>query len=251
MRKDNKKDSFWLSYSDLMTSLFFVMLVLFVTGICVLVTSDKTHAGMKIKLKEAEARIEMLEQELKREKSIFSDLQKKYDKVVIEKEQYEKLTQLTKQFKSLSESSSLEYNEAHKTFIAKDFEGIEIFEHDSDKIKREYLQTVKTVGEDLQSILKKLNRDNKDSKFLLVIEGTTANKYDQSISKDSVSSYELSYKRALALYNQWKKYNFRDYNTEVLICGSGMNGINRDNKKEENNKRVVIQILPKLSRTDQ
>ena len=33
MKKDAKKDSFWLSYSDLMTSLFFVMLVLFITGI--------------------------------------------------------------------------------------------------------------------------------------------------------------------------------------------------------------------------
>ena len=29
----NKKDSFWLSYSDLMTSLFFIMLVLFIVSI--------------------------------------------------------------------------------------------------------------------------------------------------------------------------------------------------------------------------
>ena len=235
MKKDAKKDSFWLSYSDLMTSLFFVMLVLFITGICILTTSDQTMAGLKAKLAEAEDKIEKLEKDLKKQTA----------------QQYEKLMQLTAQFKSLSESSSLRYDEGQKTFIAKDFEGIEIFEHDSDKIKKEYISTVKTVGEDLLKILKKLNSDNKDSKFLLVIEGNTANKYDKSISKDANYSYELSYKRALALYNQWKSLNLRQYNTEVLICGSGMNGINRDNKVEENNKRFVIQILPKLSRTDQ
>lgn len=251
MKKDAKRDSFWLSYSDLMTSLFFVMLVLFITGICILTTSDQTMAGLKAKMAEAEDKIETLEKCLKNQTAQYNDLKDKYDKVVIKKEQYEKLMQLTAQFKSLSESSSLRYDEGQKTFIAKDFEGIEIFEHDSDKIKKEYISTVKTVGKDLQMILKKLNSDNKDSKFLLVIEGNTANKYDKSISKDANYSYELSYKRALALYNQWKSLNLRQYNTEVLICGSGMNGINRDKIVEENNKRFVIQILPKLSRTDQ
>lgn len=251
MKKNAKKDSFWLSYSDLMTSLFFVMLVLFITSICVLTSSDQTIAGLKAKLAKAEDKIEKLEKDLKKQTTQYIDLKDKYDKVVIEKEQYEKLMQLTAQFKSLSESSSLRYDEGQKTFIAKDFEGIEIFEHDSDRIKMEYISTVKAVGEDLQKILQKLNSDNKDSKFLLVIEGNTANKYNKSISKDAAYSYELSYKRALALYNQWKGLNLRKYNTEVLICGSGMNGINRDEEVEENNKRFVIQILPKLSRTDQ
>ena len=53
MKKDAKRDSFWLSYSDLMTSLFFVMLVLFITGICILTTSDQTMAGLKAKMAEA------------------------------------------------------------------------------------------------------------------------------------------------------------------------------------------------------
>ena len=35
MERKGKKDSFWLSYSDLMTSLFFIMLVLFL--ICIMV----------------------------------------------------------------------------------------------------------------------------------------------------------------------------------------------------------------------
>lgn len=62
--------------------------------------------------------------------------------------------------------------------------------------------------------------------------------------------YWLSYKRALALYNKWRSQglNLRDYNTEIIIAGSGFNGINRDNRVEDNNKRFIIQIIPKVSR---
>ena len=39
MAKDTRQDSFWTSYADLMTSLFFIMLVLFV--ICIIQVSKK------------------------------------------------------------------------------------------------------------------------------------------------------------------------------------------------------------------
>lgn len=243
MRRDTKKDSFWLSYSDLMTSLFFIMLVLFITGVCILTTSDDTVSILRRKLTDAETRNQLLEDSLK-------TLKENYDKVSIKKREYEKLLQLTEQFKSLSASTSLRYDDTQKTFIVKDFEGIEIFKQNKADIKKDYLTVVTNVGKDLKSILKQLNDDNKDSKFLLVIEGNTANTYDKSIDKDSKSAYELSFERALALYEQWKKFNLREYNTEILICGSGMNGINRDQVIEDNNKRFVIQILPKLSRID-
>ncbi len=250
MRRDTKKDSFWLSYSDLMTSLFFVMLVLFVMGIVILVTSADTKIGLRRQLTEAKARIEELEKANRTLASQNDVIKADLDRVLVEKGKLEKLTQLTEQFKSLSQATSLRYDDKQKTFIVKEFEGKEIFEHDKDVIKHEYLGTVNKVGRDLEAILKALNKDNRDSKFLLVIEGNTANTYNKSISKDNNSSYRLSYDRALALYEQWKGLDFRKYNTEILICGSGMNGINRDNEVEENNKRCVIQILPKLSRTD-
>ena len=60
--------------------------------------------------------------------------------------------------------------------------------------------------------------------------------------------YELSYRRALALYNQWKHLNFRESNTEIIIAGSGFNGINRDKIVEDNNKRFIIQIIPKIDK---
>ena len=92
-----------------------------------------------------------------------------------------------------------------------------------------------------------LNSSNPDYSYLLVIEGYSAN--DGTMSQDRTYNYKLSYDRALALYNRWRnegQINLRKYNTEILICGSGLNGINRDSKVEANNKRFVIQILPKI-----
>ena len=40
--------------------------------------------------------------------------------------------------------------------------------------------------------------------------------------------------------------DIRKYNTEVIIAGSGFNGINRDTIIEDNNKRFIIQIIPKI-----
>lgn len=217
----NRQDSFWTSYSDLMTSLFFVMLVLFI--VC-LVRVSNINAGLNSKL-----------------------------------EQYESILKLEQQFKILAKSTSLEYDPEKRMFYAKDFVGIEIFNpftgtnlKDATIIKKEYLSTVDKVGKDLQSILKQLYTENKNFKYLLVIEGTAAipwqEKYSKTYNPDSHTMYDLSYRRALALYDEWKNLNLRQYNTEIIISGSGFNGVNRDNINEDNNKRFVIQIIPKIDR---
>ncbi len=210
MAREKYKDSFWLSYSDLMTSLFFIMLVLFV--VCI--------GKMKYDL----------------------------GTIIAEKEQLEQILQLNEQFKELSASSTLRYDEEHKTFVAKDLEGIEIFNSDSTKIKEQYLPIVNKVGIDLESLLKKLHDEHPQFQYLLVIEGNSAN--NGQWDKDRNYNYNLSFDRAKELYYTWKKggVDLRKYNTEILICGSGLNGINRDNMKEENNKRFVIQIIPKISK---
>lgn len=139
-------------------------------------------------------------------------------------------------------------------FFAKDFVGVEIFNPNDDNIKPEYLDKVKEVGEALKVILEKLHSENPRFSYQLVIEGTAAIKWDQKVAgtfnPDNQEMYWLSYKRALALYNKWRSQglNLRDYNTEIIIAGSGFNGINRDNRVEDNNKRFIIQIIPKVSR---
>ncbi len=229
MAKTKQKDSFWTSYSDLMTSLFFVMLVLFI--IC-LVKVGKTNGELK-------AKVEVLD-------SLNHTLN-------ADNEDLRNIFQLEKQFKVLSESSSLEYDSIKKMFYAKDFQEKEVFYSNDDKIKQEYLDVVDTVGYDLLQILCSLNQ-NKDFKYQMVIEGNAAIKWQNlksgNFNPDNVEMYSLSYRRALALYLYWKSkgFDFRKYNTEVIIAGSGFNGMNRDNKVEDYNKRFIIQIIPKINR---
>lgn len=169
-------------------------------------------------------------------------------------EQLQQILQLDQQFKELSNSSVLGYDEEKKIFYAKDFVGVEIFNPNDDNIKPEYLGKVKDVGEALKVILSKLHQENPRFSYQLVIEGTAAIKWEQkaagTYNPDNQEMYWLSYRRALALYNKWRSQglNLRDYNTEIIIAGSGFNGINRDNRVEDNNKRFIIQIIPKVSR---
>lgn len=223
MKKKGKESYFWTSYSDLMTSLFFIMLVLFVLIIVVLHNYNKKLAEA---LGEAEATVEQLKQ----------------------------ITQLGDQFEELSNSSALDYDEKKKMFYAKDFVGIDIFYSNDDKIKEDLLPTVDKVGKSLQMLIKTLHDKNPDLNFQLVIEGTAAIPWEElrnhSFNPDNKDMYELSYRRALALYMRWKNLNLRQYNTEIIIAGSGFNGINRDTKIEDNNKRFIIQIIPKIKRFD-
>lgn len=231
MAKHKQNDSFWTSYSDLMTSLFFVMLVLFI--VC-LVKVNGINQELRNANEEANAQIE----------------------------EYERILQLKEQFEVLTHASSLEYDSEKKMFYAKDFQEKEIFNpftgnniEDASKIKDEYIDIVDTVGNDLIKILEQLN-SNKQFSYQLVIEGNAAIPWQQlqngSYNPDNTTMYDLSYRRALALYNRWRSngLNFRQYNTEIIIAGSGFNGNNRDHRVEDYNKRFIIQIIPKIDRPE-
>ena len=194
MARKRHKDSFWLSYSDLMTSLFFIMLVLFVVCICKM---KITNFQLNTASKEANATNEQLQQ----------------------------ILQLETQFKELSKSSDLKYIEEKKMFVAKDFIGVEIFNPNKDVIKPEYIATVDRVGNSLQEIVQRLHEKNPNLNFQLVIEGNAAIPWEQlkenTYNADNIQMYELSNHRALALYRRWKLkgFDFRNYNTEVIIAG--------------------------------
>lgn len=220
-----KNNIFWISYSDLMTSLFFIMLVLFVLAI----------GYLKIKDIENER--------------LIAELKKTQEGLIKETERLEKLLNLEKQFEPLIKDNSFYYLPTCKKFIAKDLMGIEIFEPNQFAIKQEYISTTIDVGNKIKSFLQKLNSQNPELSYLLVIEGNMANTFDKRINKDENYGYLISYQRALSVYNLWLRnnINFRDYNVEVMLCGSGFNGLCRD-VIEENNKRFSIQIIPKVSK---
>ena len=137
MTRTKQKDPFWTSYSDLMTSLFFVMLVLFI--IC-LVKVGKTNGELNDKV----IALDSLNFTLN-----------------ADNEDLRNILQLESQFKVLSESAALQYDPIKKMFYAKDFQEKEIFYPNDDKIKEQYITVVDSVGNDLLRIMQSLNQ-NKD-----------------------------------------------------------------------------------------
>ena len=181
------------------------------------------------------------------------DVSKEVEKIINKKGEVE--TEDEASSKNELKSILDKYIEENKIFTSKELLGIDIFKPESDEIKNEHLKTICRVGHSIESILKELNQQNPDLSYLLVIEGTAAipleNLKSGTYNPDLQYPYMLSYKRALAVYNFWRRngIDLRKYNAEVLICGSGFNGRNRDTQNEDNNKRFVIQILPKVAST--
>ena len=203
------KDFFWMSFSDLMTSLFFVVLVLYVL----------TYVMLK----------------------------KEQNKLEIENEKLNQILQLEKQFKPLQNDNDFIYLQDCKKYISKELNSIEIFEPNKSTILEKYKSSTIKVGNKLENLLKDLNVANPNFSYLIIIEGNMANSWDKKFSSDSEYGYKKSYERALAVYDLWSNNNIdlRKYNSEILISGSGFNGLCRD-KVEENNKRFSIQIIPKI-----
>ena len=227
-KSGNKKSLFWTSYSDLMTSLFFAMLVLFVVVVVAM-----GSANLKV-------------QELNKQ------LTESLEKANVTIEQQRQVLKLQEQFQTLTTSTSLDYDIEKRMFYVPQFQGVEIFEPNKDIIKENFITVVDNVGNDIKRVIDNLTRDNKTFKYQLVIEGTAAIPFKElrahTYNADNTEMYELSYRRALALYNRWKHLGLRNGNTEVIIAGSGFNGINRDEINEDNNKRFVIQIIPKIEK---
>lgn len=198
-----------MSFSDLMTSLFFVVLVLYVL----------TYVMLK----------------------------KEQNKLEIENEKLNQILQLEQQFKPLQNDNDFIYLPDCKKYISKELNSIEIFEPNKSAILEKYKSSTIKVGNKLEDLLKDLNVANANFSYLIIIEGNMANSWDKKFSNDSEYGYKKSYERALAVYNLWSNNNIdlRKYNSEILISGSGFNGLCRD-KVEKNNKRFSIQIIPKI-----
>ena len=227
MSKNKKESFFWTSYSDLMTSLFFIMLVLFVLSLVIVKQSArKANENMR---------------------HLLDSVSYSLDSVKVSYEQLNRILKIDEQFLPLQESGLFKYYPETRKFVAKDLIGQEIFKPNSVIIKSEYIETTLMIGRELERTLKELSQ-NKGFKYLLVIEGNMANTYDHRYGIDAEISYVDSYKRALAVYDLWRNHgiSLRKYGVEVLICGSGMNGLDRD-PIEDNNKRFTNQIIPKVS----
>lgn len=211
MASENKS-FFWASYADLMTSLFFVMLTLF---IAVIVALNNARKGALEETKELKAKIDKADE-------IYSATR-------------ELDTEHSDYFQYFPEYKK------HKLGVTVNFPlGSASMLNIPQSAKKDLI----TTGTILQEFINKTISTNPDIQYLLIIEG-------QSSRDNSLFNYELSYQRALALKKFWEDNNiiFNDNNCEVLICGSGDGklsgtGLMRE-KTEKLNQRFLIHILPK------
>lgn len=210
MKSDNKS-FFWASYADLMTSLFFVMLTLFIVVIIAL----------------NNARKEAIEQ--------TEELQAKIDKA-------DEINNATRELDT-NHSEYFQYypeHKKHKLVVDVSFsKGDASMNNISVTTKNDLINT----GHILQEFVNKTINSNPQIQYLLIIEGQA--------SRDSyIRNYELSYERALSLKRFWEGNGIVfNKNCEVLICGSGDGrlsgtGLMRE-KTEKLNQRFLIHILPK------
>lgn len=219
MSKQKTGSHFWPSYSDLMTSLFFLMLVLFVI----------TIISLRNTIIEAERLRKVSEEQLRNVQQI-----------------QEAVNQLPIDY--------FEEDASNKRWILKKSYSPNFKAADYDiRVLNDTTRLIE-VGTSLMGDIKKLNvmKENPkykdmDITYLVVIEGMA--------SKDSYYDNDaLSYKRALSLYYLWKRngISFEKSQCEVQVSGSGIRGRGRFNEDgntpeyEVKNQRIIIQIVPKI-----
>lgn len=219
MSKLRRESFFWTSFTDLMTSLFFVMLVLYVLTVLKLNTTIKVQ-------KEKLSIIEAVEENLKPLKN---------------------------------DTILFAYEEAYKRFklafnvkFNKDKYAVGLDDHLLNPV--ETRNKIRDAGDQLKIVVDKLkiakesNSKLKNVSYIIIISG-----YASNDNTDKIHNYELSYKRALTLWSYWKQNNidfeapeYKDL-IDLHIAGNGWGGIGRlPGKQEEDNQRFLIQVFPKI-----
>ena len=208
----NKSGFFWVSYADLMTSLFFIMLVLYMITFIILQQKIGNMEADALKLKEIE-NIEKALQTLDTTYFHFDHENKRY---------------------KLNIDVLFHRNSSNMLDIPL-----------SEKLK------VLEAGQKLYEKMKSVIDTNTAIDYLLVIEGNTQRSNNNWIDYPNVG-YKLSYERALSLYNYWLSngINFRSLGAqcEVIIAGSGYFSQSRNEVREENNRRFTIQVTSKVGK---
>ena len=226
-KKGSKGALFWTSYSDLMTTLFFVMLVLFIVVTIAMgrIVQDGNNATETID-------------------SLIICIENLEDSVNVERRTVEKIREIEKSIENI-DHNWFEYKPQYKKHMLKIDVTFETGQSDITNIPLDTREDLYQAGLAIERFLNKAEKEFGESvEYLLIIEGQASN--------DGYSrNFELSYERALALYKYLKENRSLDLkrkNCEVLISGSGTQGTMRalpDNGSNKTNQRFLIHILPK------
>lgn len=210
MSTKNKKESFfWTSYSDLMTSMFFVMLVLFVLAIALL-----HHKVVEIE-------------------TIYHATESQ-------------LTKIRRLEASISQIDTLyfEYNEEYKRHTLKNI-SVE-FEPKSSNINDiDYLNQYRLLqaGRSIVSFMLQAKDSIPDAEYMLIVEGQSSR--DSYFDNDGLSFRRAL---SLVNFWKTNGIVFDALPCEVIVSGSGISSRFREQPDVEGNKanqRFVIHIIPK------
>ncbi len=206
-----KPSFFWISYSDLMSSLFFVMLVLFVLTVAVLVRHMRATEAEIEKVREINASIEKLSDEYFE----YLDDHKKHV--------------LTLDVSFMMGESDIYSIENHLTLLPE----------------------LRDAGSEIEKIVDFYKDSiNIDVQYLVIIEGQ-ASKIPFSNPDEFRNNEVLSYQRALSLKEFWLKKGIdfeSNPRSELIVAGSGEGGVPREPPDDETcvkNQRFLIHVIPK------
>lgn len=210
MATRNKKDSFWLSYSDLMTSLFFIMLVLFIVSI--------------VKMK-----------------GINAELNKTANAT---KKQLEKIEELNNSIKEI-DNKYFKYNEQFKRHSLRDIVvSFNTYSSNIHDIEIEQLNKLLKAGEAILHFMQNAKKKIPEAQYILIIEGQSSK---DNYERNFELSYERAL--SLIKYWNANSIEFDSLgNCEVLISGSGQSSkfrIQPDIRGNKDNQRFVMHIIPK------
>ena len=209
MARKNKGSHFWTSYSDLMTNLFFVMLMLFILAIALL------HREMAQIGKERDAT----------------------------KAEIEKINEIRNAIQNI-DTTYFQYVPEYKKHILKTKVRFESRSSDINDLDEATKTELLAVRDTIKSFLDKLVAKDKDASYLLIIEGqaSTDNYY-----RNNQLSYERALSLFTFWFPDQKSatLNFYTLPCEVVLAGAGkMEGKPRSDIHEDN-QRFLIQIIPK------
>jgi hypothetical protein len=205
---EKKRDFFWLSYSDLMTSLFFVMLVLFILVFAI----QNNQIGQLEGFKKEIERIREIEKAV-------NNIDKRY----------------------------FEYDSTNKKHILKMNFRFETQSYDLSKIMPDKTPELLDAGLAIKKLILKFPLED-NIKYLVVVEGQASktNWYVDECNNDDVLSFHRAqalinfWKNSNTGLDQLK-------NCELVIAGSGEQGIPRSLPDVwPNNQRFLITIVPKI-----
>ena len=225
-----KSNFFWVGFADLMTSLFFIMLVLYVVSFSLF--------KMKIvELEEINSRLD----------SLIINIEESKKLLVVQAEKAKIIEDVEKNLEPLIKNSSLfRYEEEYKRFTLS-FDvtfnlGQTKIDYVSLKDPDQTISKIAVVGRELQKTIdlliknKNSNPSMKNVSYLLIIAGYSS----ELINENQFEEYDRSYKRAYYLWDYWKSlgidFEAPRYNglVDLQIAGNGWGGVGRF-KRDPNN----------------